>query len=53
MIMACWSVLALQGEGMALCIWYVRQRLRRASGRYGPAAPGIFFRPFHALSGIT
>nr|WP_251003737.1 molecular chaperone DnaJ [Escherichia coli] len=44
---------ALQGEGMACAPGYVRQRLRRASGRCGScAAPGIFVRPFHPLTRI-
>nr|WP_236918769.1 molecular chaperone DnaJ [Escherichia coli] len=44
---------ALQGEGMACAPWYVRQRLRRASGRCGSCAAWYFsFRPFHPLTRI-
>ncbi|WP_206536231.1 hypothetical protein, partial [Salmonella enterica] len=41
-LLVCW---ALQGEGMACAPWYVRQRLRRASGRCGSAAPWYFLSP--------
>ncbi|HGF5360867.1 TPA: hypothetical protein ACF3TK_004879, partial [Escherichia coli] len=33
---------ALQGEGMACAPWYVRQRLRRASGRCDSCAALVF-----------
>ncbi len=36
---------ALQGEGMACAPWYVRQRLRRASGRCGSCAAWYFRSP--------
>ncbi|MCV4803476.1 molecular chaperone DnaJ, partial [Escherichia coli] len=43
---------ALQGEGMACAPWYVRQRLRRASGRCGSCAALVFsFAPSIRLRG--
>ncbi|WP_407240440.1 hypothetical protein [Escherichia coli] len=51
--MACWSVLALQGEGMALCIlvWFV-SGCAALRGDVAPLLPGIFFRPFYPLARI-
>ncbi|HHL6487799.1 TPA: hypothetical protein ACQ8SB_004755, partial [Escherichia coli] len=44
---------ALQGEGMACASWYVRQRLRRASGRCGSCAALVFsFAPSIRLRGL-
>ncbi|ECC1675719.1 molecular chaperone DnaJ [Salmonella enterica] len=44
---------ALQGEGMACAPWYVRQRLRRASGRCGSCAALVFsFAPSIRLRGL-
>ncbi|KYF18096.1 hypothetical protein, partial [Salmonella enterica] len=44
---------ALQGEGMACAAWYVRQRLRRASGRCGSCAALVFsFSPSIRLRGL-
>ncbi|KHG56114.1 hypothetical protein T636_A4517 (plasmid) [Enterobacter hormaechei subsp. xiangfangensis] len=44
---------ALQGEGMACAPWYVRQRLRRASGRCGSCAAQVFsFAPSIRLRGL-
>ncbi|MCN6939422.1 hypothetical protein MLM07_25715, partial [Escherichia coli] len=44
---------ALQGEGMACAPWYVRQRLRRASGRCGSCAALVFsFAPSIHLRGL-
>ncbi|HGG1675204.1 TPA: hypothetical protein ACJFOE_004268 [Escherichia coli] len=43
---------ALQGEGMACAPWYVRQRLRRASGRCDSCAALVFsFAPSIRLRG--
>ena len=44
---------ALQGEGMACAPWYVRQRLRRASGRCGSCVALVFsFAPSIRLRGL-
>ncbi len=44
---------ALQGEGIACAPWYVRQRLRRASGRCGSCAALVFsFAPSIRLRGL-
>ncbi|EFJ2527016.1 TPA: hypothetical protein ACH7DN_002771 [Escherichia coli] len=53
MIIACWSVLALQGEGMALCILVCSSAAApRFGGDVAPLLPGIFFRPFYPLTRI-
>ncbi|EBN8185862.1 molecular chaperone DnaJ [Salmonella enterica] len=44
---------ALQGEGMACAPWYVRQRLRRASGRCGSCAALVFSFTYRKLKNQT